>query len=298
MPLLKKDDKIALIAPSGRLEKESLKAGLSWFEKQGLKPVLMPHLFKKHFYMAGSDLERAADINTAFADSSIKAIFCARGGAGATRVLPFLDWKIIQKNPKPIFGLSDSTALQNAAYALAKNISFTGFLPIFDFRSGTLDKRIEKSIKGVFENKPQIYTGGKTLVKGHAEGVLIGGCLSVLHYLLGTKYMPDLKDKILLIEDVGEKTYKLDLMLQRLTLEPNFNRLAGIVFGQFLGCDEADIGDGTVHQIIKSFVDKFKFPVLEAFPYGHIKSRYILPIGAKVNFDSEKKTLKISTIKP
>lgn len=296
MPLFKKGDNIALIAPSGWVEKESLKTGMDWLEKQGLKPLCMPHLFKKHFYMAGFDSERAEDINAAFADEKFKAIFCVRGGAGATRVLPFLDWKAIQKKPKPIFGLSDSTALQNAAYALTKNISFTGFLPIFDFRSGTLDKRLEKSIKSVFENKPQICTGGRTLVKGQAEGVLIGGCLSVLHYLLGTKYMPNLKDKILLIEDIGEKTYKLDLMLHRLALEPNFNQLAGLVFGQFLGCDEADKGDGTVHQTIKSFVANLKCPVLEGFPYGHVQSRYVLPIGAKVKLDATDKTLKISSI--
>ena len=297
MALLKKGDQVALIAPSGWVKKSRLKDGLAWLEKQGLKPVLMPHAFQRHFYMAGSDEARAEDINAAFADRAIKAVFCIRGGAGCTRVLPYVDWKIIKKNPKPIFGLSDSTALQNAAYALSQNVSWTGFLPIFDFKNGPLDKRIEKSMHAVLAGQPQVLKGGKTLIAGKAEGVLVGGCLSVLHYLAGTKYLPDLKDKILLIEDVSEHTYKLDLMLHRLSLEKDFSKIKGLVFGQFLDCTEADSGDGTVHQIIKEFALKYNVPTLENFPYGHIKSRYVLPIGARVVLDADKKELKISSLK-
>lgn len=291
MTLLRAGDKIALVAPSGFIEPESLKTGAAWLEAQGFELELMPHVFARRYYMAGTDFERANDINEAFARPDIKALFCVRGGAGCTKILPYIDYPLIKKNRKPVFGLSDSTALQNALFTLAGNVSYTGFLPIFDFKTGELDEKINCSLNEVFAGREQKTSGGKCLNSGTAQGVMVGGCLSVLNYLCGTPYFPSLQGKILLIEDVGEKTYRIDLMLNQLKAQKDFAGLNGIVFGQFLNCTEADEGDGSVAEIIADFAQELDIPVITDFPYGHIASRYVLPIGKKVCLNADETEL-------
>lgn len=285
--MLKKGDKIALVAPSGWFSKSDLENALDWFKKQGLKTQIMPHAYDVEFYAAGTPQNRAKDINDAFRDKSVKAIFCIRGGAGSLKVLDFLDFEMIKKNPKPVFGLSDSTALQNALYTITKNVSYTGFLPIYDFKENHLDSKIENSLFEILNNKKQEIKEFEVLKKGEAEGVLIGGCLSVFNTLCGTKYFPKLKNKILLIEDVGEKTYRIDLMLDQLKKQKDFDKVKAIIFGSFLNCKIADIGDGTIDEIIKNFAKNLDIPVIYNFPYGHIKSRFILPIGKKIKLKTK-----------
>lgn len=291
MTLLRAGDKIALAAPSGFIEPESLKTGAAWLEAQGFELEFMPHVFARHYYTAGTDFERADDVNEAFARPDIKALFCVRGGAGSSKILPYLDYALIKKNRKPVFGLSDSTALQNALFACSGNVSYTGFLPIFDFKNGSLDEKINQSLNMVFAGREQKASGGKCLNAGSAQGVMVGGCLSVLNYLCGTPYFPSLQGKILLIEDVGEKTYRIDLMLNQLKSQKDFAGLNGIVFGQFLNCVEADEGDGSVSEIIADFAQNLDIPVITDFPYGHVASRYVLPIGKKVCLNADEVTL-------
>lgn len=291
MTLLRAGDKIALVAPSGFIEPESLKTGAKWLENQGFELELMPHVFARHHYTAGTDFERAQDVNAAFERADIKALFCVRGGAGSSKILPYIDYLTVKKNRKPVFGLSDSTALQNALFTCAGNVSYTGFLPIFDFKSGILDEKINNSINAVFAGHEQQAVGGKCLNSGSAAGIMVGGCLSVLNYLCGTPFFPSLQNKILLIEDVGEKTYRLDLMLHQLKAQKDFSGLSAIVFGQFLNCAEADEGDGSVDEIIADFAQDLSVPVITDFPYGHIASRYVLPIGKKVCLNADKTTI-------
>lgn len=291
MTLLRAGDKIALAAPSGFIAQESIKTGALWLEKQGFELEFMPHVFARCHYTAGTDFERADDVNEAFARSDIKAIFCVRGGAGSSKILPYLDYALIKKNRKPVFGLSDSTALQNALFTCSGNVSYTGFLPIFDFKNGSLDEKINQSLNMVFTGREQKASGGKCLNNGSAQGIMVGGCLSVLNYLCGTPYFPSLQGKILLIEDVGEKTYRIDLMLNQLKSQKDFSGLKGIVFGQFLNCVEADEGDGSVAEIIADFARDLDIPVITEFPYGHVASRYVLPIGKKVCLDADTVTV-------
>lgn len=291
MTLLRAGDKIALVAPSGFIEPESLKTGAVWLEAQGFELDLMPHVFARRYYMAGTDFERANDINEAFARPDIKALFCVRGGAGSSKILPYVDYATVKKNRKPVFGLSDATALQNALFTCSGNVSYTGFLPIFDFKSGTLDAKINQSLNMVFAGREQKASGGKCLNSGTAQGVMVGGCLSVLNYLCGTPYFPSLQGKILLIEDVGEKTYRIDLMLNQLKSQKDFAGLNGIVFGQFLNCTEADEGDGSVAEIIADFAQDLDIPIITDFSYGHIASRYVLPIGKKVCLNADETEL-------
>ena len=223
--LLNKGDKVIIVSPSSYLEKGSIDNGVKWLESLGLNVVLAPHVYDNFLYMAGSDENRAQDINTAFADKSIKAVFCSRGGAGSTRILDHLDFDLIKKNPKPVFGLSDSTALQNALYTKSDIISYTGFLLTYDFKDNSLGEKTKNSVTNIFTRHGQYFQSGKILNKGKTSGILVGGNLTVFCYLCGTDYFPDLTDKILLLEDVGEKTYKIDLMLNMLKQQKNFNKL-------------------------------------------------------------------------
>lgn len=292
--MIKKGDKIALIAPSGWFSKDDLNPSLRWFENQGLKPVIMPHAYDLDLYAAGTPQNRASDINEAFFNQDIKALFCIRGGAGSLKTLDYLDYDMIKKNPKPIFGLSDSTALQNAVLTKTGNISYTGFLPIYDFKENTLDQTIEQCMLDVFQNKPVLYQQFEPLRRGCAEGVLVGGCLSVFISLCGSQYFPSLKNKIILIEDVGEKTYRLDLMLEQLKMQKDFKDVQGFIFGKFNKCEIADIGDGTVDEIIKRFVSEVDKPAVYNFPYGHIKTRVLMPIGQKIKIETDRAITSLS----
>ena len=285
MSFLAKGDKIGIIAPSVGLKDKEIKPTMDYFNLLGLEPVLAKNLNKSYRYMAGTDKERAEAINDFFADTGIKALFCLRGGAGATRMLPYLDYELIKNNHKPILGLSDSTALQNALIAKAKNPSLTGFLPIYDLNDKTINSLTDISLRNaLFEEKHEIMSG-RCLKKGFAEGEIVGGCLSVFLYLCGTEYFPDLTGKILLIEDVEEKTYKIDLMLNQLSQQKNFDKLKGIIFGSFTDCPIIDEEDGTVEGCIADFTKDLNIPVITGFDYGHIPARYIVPLGIKVKIN-------------
>ena len=288
MSLIAKNDKVAFIAPSSAIKKTDLSAAQKWFADKGIRTEIMPHVFSTYRNMGGIDVERAADINECFTREDIKAAFCVRGGAGSLNLLDKIDYSAVQKMPKPVFGLSDSTALQNALYTKSGNVSYTGFLPVYDFNDGALDAQLEESLKHVLFGERQCVKGGKCLKKGQAEGVMVGGCLSVFCSLCGTPYFPDLEDKILLLEDIGEKTYRIERMLGQIRLQSGFSKIKGIVFGQFVNCAEADAGDGTIEEILRDFAAEANVPIVAYFPYGHQKSRFILPIGGKVLLNADK----------
>lgn len=294
MSFLKAGDKIGLIAPSVGLKEKDLAPTLAFFKKLNLTPILASNLNSSYRYMAGTDQERALNINKMFEDSSIKALFCLRGGAGATRMLDYLDYKIIQNNLKPVVGLSDSTALQNALYAKTKNPSLTGFLPLYDLNDKTIASQTEASLLSALFEKNHLITSGTSLHEGTAEGVIIGGCLSVLLYLCGTPYFPDLSGKILLLEDIEEKTYKIDLMLNQLKQQKGFNALKGIIIGQFTDCPVVDPEDGTINDCIKDFAQNLNIPIITDFAYGHIPARHILPIGLTAKISATPETCTIS----
>ena len=292
MALLKQGDKVIIVSPSACIEQNSLEKAIRWLSDCGFEVALAKHVYDVRSYTAGTDEDRADDINKAFSDTSVKAVFCSRGGAGSTKILDYIDFNLIKNNPKPVFGFSDSTALQNALYHKCGIVSYTGFLPIYDFKDNIPDEKIANCMCKIFEGKEQVLSGGKLLKSGKTEGVLLGGNLSVLCYLCGTQYFPNLENKILLLEDVGEKTYKIDLMLNQLKQQANFDKIKGIIFGKFTDCLEIDKGDGNVENILKNFADNLNIPVIYDFEYGHIKSRYVLPIGQSVILDADNLVVK------
>lgn len=294
MAILKKGDKIGIIAPSVGLNDKDITPSVNYLKKIGLTPILANNLNKNYRYMAGTDKERANSINKFFKDDSIKAIFCLRGGAGATRILNLLDYNIIKQNKKPIFGLSDSTAIQNALISKANLTSYTGFLPLYDIDGENINKTLHTSLNNTLFTNHQKIISGNCLKIGECKGKIVGGCLSVLTYLCGTQYFPNLSGKILLLEDVGEKTYKIDLMLNQLKQQKNFNKLKAIIIGQFHNCIISDKEDGTIEDCIKDFINGLNIPIITNFAYGHIKERYIVPLNKTVTLKSTTKECSIS----
>lgn len=294
MAILKKHDKVGFIAPSCGQQDKDLTLSINYLKSLGLDVVLSPNLNDEYRYMGGTDENRAQAINQMYKDTSIKALFCIRGGAGSSRLLKHLDYDLIKENPKPIIGLSDSTALQNALISKTNQPSFTGFLPIYDFKENAIDTLVSTSLQSaLFEDNHKIISGLPTKT-GTAEGKIIGGCLSVFLQLCGTPYFPSLKDKILLIEDIDEKTYKVDLMLNQLKNQKDFHQLKGIIIGQFTDSIIVSEEDGTIKDCIDDFIKDITIPVISDFQYGHIPSRHIIPLGIDVSLKSSQEECSIS----
>lgn len=287
MQPLKPGDKVGIVTPSSFLpSKEAFQLGIDYLESLGFEVVLGKHVFDQFRYMGGTDQDRAEDLNNFYRDPSIKAIFSSKGGSGSQRILPYLDYEVIKNNPKPLFGFSDVTAVQLGIYAKTQAPVVTGFTLMYDFKSGHIDGLVDSTLKTILNGEKVIVQSGKTIIGGVAEGKLIGGCLSLIRNLCGTDYYPDLTDAILLIEDVAEKTYKIDLMLQQLQQNPNFSKIKGIVFGEFADTMVSDPEDGTIDETIAEFCKDLSIPVIKDFPYGHVPSRAVLPIGEKVRLDA------------
>lgn len=285
---LKSGDKVGIVSPSSFLPNhECIELGIDYLESLGFEVVIGKHVYSKYRYTAGTPQEQAEDIMNFYQDPSIKAIFTSSAGFGSQKILPFLDYEIIKNNPKPFFGFSDTTALQLAIYAKTQNITYTGFLLKYDFKFGHIDAMVEDSLKTHLAGEKLIARGGETVKGGKTQGILVGGCLSLFRNLCGTQYYPDLTDAILLIEDECEKTYKIDFMLEQIKLCPNFDKVKGIVFGQFSESEIRIPEDGDIDENIRYFTKSLNIPIIKNFPYGHFPSRYVLPIGAKVNFDAD-----------
>ncbi len=286
MSLLQKGDIIGFAATSSGLEGKDLFPALNYFEKVlNLRVKLAPNLNHAYRYMAGTDEERAQALTSMYKDKDIKAIFTIRGAGGSLRMLSLLDYDVIKKNPKPLFGLSDVSCVQNAILSQTENSCYTGFLPLYNINNEINAEMAQHLDTTLFSTSHKIISG-EASIEGEAEGEIIGGCLRSFLFLAGTKYMPDFKDKILLLEDKGEKTFNVDLMFAQIKQLKNFDKLRGIILGQFTNCPIIDSFDGTIDDCIKDFIEDLRIPVIKNFTYGHIQNSHIIPLGTTVKISA------------
>lgn len=281
---------VGVISPSISLSGAAaveFEAGLDFLHRLGFKTVVAPSVWEGMRLTPVSDSHKIRDIMAMYRDPEIKLLFCPHGGASSQRLLPGLDYELIAANPKPIIGFSDTTALQMGIYAKTGNPYVSGFLLIYDFKTGKIDPLVERSLKTVLGGAPVVAQGGETVYGGKAEGVLIGDCLSEISYLTGTPFSPDLSGKILLIEDECEKPYKIDFMLTQLRQRPDFKALKGLVLGSFTECESAINSHGTIDDVLDLFCRDLKLPLIRNFPFGHIPSRYVLPMGCPFRIDAD-----------
>ncbi|MBL8911600.1 MAG: LD-carboxypeptidase [Archangium sp.] len=274
--------RVAVVAPAGPFDRPSFERGLELL-KGRYQPVFSEHLFDTHRYLAGTDAVRGAQLQHALDDQAIKAIFAARGGYGAMRLLPSL--KLTE--PKWLVGFSDITALHLAAQVKGWQSLHAPVLTQLGKQSPEVVTRFFDALEG--KGVPKL-SGTTTVVEGVAEGTLLGGNLSVLTRLIGTKWMPSLRGAVLLIEDVGERPYRLDRMWMHLKLSGSLEGVAGIAFGEFTGCDEKDAGYGSA-DVMHEFARELGVPCAAGFLIGHGDVNEPVILGARVRLNATARTV-------
>ncbi|MBA3661883.1 MAG: LD-carboxypeptidase [Gammaproteobacteria bacterium] len=289
---LQKGDTIGLVSPSSPLMMRDIKPGIQFLEQNGFKIKFGHHLYDAERFLAGKDEDRAKDLLDFFKDPEVKAIVASRGGHGSQRLLPLLDYQMIHTNPKKLVGFSDTTALQLGLFKKTGLISYTGF-SLTSKRSGLVEETLISCLLG------RSYHVKESVVvhSGLAEGLLIGGNLTLLTNLMGTPYQPNFKNCILLLEDVGNTPYNVDGMFSQLDLAGVFDQVAGIILGEFEDCvsKAADCHDGSVEDVLHEWSARFNVPCIKNFPYGHGTRNCVLPMGGLVSLNASTGCLTVTS---
>lgn len=310
---LRKGDLISIVSPaSAPLDASKVHHGARYFESLGYRVTISKNVFNVNGYLAGTDEERAEDLNQAFADKNVKAIICSRGGYGTPRILDKIDYELIRKNPKIFVGYSDITALQLAIFKRTGLVTFAGPMMAVEFgdESGPDGSLRDKKIDWFTEQKFfDIVTSHKRIgvVKSHKDyrlsfqgkkkstGRLLGGNLSLITSILGTEYVPDFSGSVLLLEEVSEEPYSIDRMLTQLRLAGILNGVSAFALGQFTNCapEEPDKPHRTLDEVFREDLFSAGKPSVSNIPYGHLPVKLTLPIGVLVSIDPVGKKFSI-----
>ncbi len=302
-PRLKPGDTIALVSPCGATyEAEPFDVARETLQALGFKVREGQYARARRGQFAGTDAQRAQDLNAAFADPAIHGILAMTGGSGATRILHLLDYALIQKNPKCLAGFSDITALLNAIQARTGLVTFHAPVAISEwneFSTQYFRQVLMDGTAATFRN-PAEHQGlpaqskgrVRTLHGGKARGTLLGGNLSVLTTLLGTPYRPDFKGAILVLEDINEYIYRVDRMLAHLKQAGVLDALAGVVLGQFTDCKPGEgFGTLTLEEVFDDYFQGLNIPVYSGAMFGHVRLKFSLPVGLPVEIDADQGTI-------
>ncbi len=297
-PNLERGNIIAIVAPAGFLKSdESHKEGIALAESWGLQVKLGAHLFKKEGHFAGTDAERLSDLQEALNNSSVKAIWCARGGYGTNRIIDKLDFTEFKKHPKWVIGYSDITILLNHINNLG--IESLHAMMATSQKSIANDLAVLSLQKVLFGDALSYeIPANKNNVSGKAKGTLVGGNLSLLVASLGTKSEPKFKDAILFIEEIGEYQYRLDRMLYTLKRNGVFDKCRGVLIGGMTDILTNDPDFGKINeQLILEVIGRTDIPICFDFPAGHISENCALILGRKALIKIDSKTDSFITFK-
>ena len=308
---LKEGDTIGIVSPASAIfETEPYTVAQETFEAMGLNVKFGKHVKGRYGHLAGTDEERAADINEMFNDKSVQAIIALRGGSGAARILDKLDYESIRNNPKIFIGYSDITAIHLAIFEKTGLVTFHGPVAVSSwnafsrksFKALLFDKE-----KFLYENPSNINDDHlakstnriRTIQSGTVQGKLLGGNLSVLTGIIGSEYFPkDWSDKILYLEDIGEKIYAVDRMMSQLYLAGIFNQIKGFVFGKCNDCEPGGSGYGslTLEEVIDHYIKPLNIPAFSGAMIGHISDNSTIPNGIEAEIDADKGTIKLLSV--
>lgn len=283
-PSLRPGDRIAIVSPSSPVDPELLGLGVARLAER-YTPVLDKHVFEAQRYLAGPDAVRTRALAAALADPDIRAIFCARGGSGAGRLLPLLD--IASLPLKLLIGCSDVTVL-HAAFQTHGRASVHG--PVVTQTADQAQPVLDRLFQLLEGGLPPPLGGATPLVGGVAEGPLLGGNLAVLASLLGTSWLPDTRGAVLLLEDDGEQPYRLDRLWTHLRNAGLFAGLAGIALGDFTNCERPG-ADFSVRDVLRTLAEETRLPCAVGFPVGHGPVNMPLSLGTRVRLDASAGTL-------
>lgn len=290
---LAEGSRVALVAPSGIVpDPAHVERARENARSLGWDPVMGPNVSRLNGYLAGTDEQRLADLNQALADDSIDAIWCVRGGYGAMRLLPGIDYKSLEQRPRPFIGFSDITAFHAAIWKECGIVSFHGPTArgeLSDFSRDSLRRAVVDQ-----SDSCGVATEGRVLKSGRATGRLAGGNLALVASLMGTPWSVDFEGAILVIEDIGEAVYRVDRMMRQLLLSGALSRCAGLVAGDFrLPQGETSEQNRLLDEVIAEAAAEAGIPCLAGAPFGHIHDQWTIPLGATAELDTESMSLRV-----
>ena len=301
---LRPGDTIALINPSGAIyERAPYALATESLQVLGFKVREAPNLRARYGHFAGTDAQRAADVNAMFADPGVQGILAMTGGSGGNRILPLIDYGAIKRNPKFLGGYSDLTALINAVQAQTGLVTFHCPLGASEWnefsvqwlRGAVIDAQPQTLSNSLEREDALVPKNGRitTLRGGRARGRLLGGNLAVLSAMAGSRYWPDFKGAILFLEEVNEYIYRVDRMLSTLKLAGALDQLAGVVLGGFTNCNPGEgYGTLTLDEVFDDYFMPLNVPVYSGALFGHIKRKFTLPVGLEVEMDADAGTIR------
>lgn len=302
---LQKGDTIGIITPAGALEsEEAITTTKEVLQTLGYKVKEGKHIRSRYGSLAGRDQERLEDLHNMFRDPDVQGVLCVRGGTGASRLLPLIDFELIRQNPKVLLGYSDITALIMAFYTKAGLVSFHGqvgtstwshlvgeYFNQLIVENGLVSYQNPEKLNGnlvVYKDRIQ------TLQSGTVEGTLLGGNLTLLSGLCGSPYLPDFKDSILFIEEINEKSDRIDRMFCQLMNSGILSQIKGFIFGKCTDCGPSGgYGSFTLDDIFNDYIKPLGIPAFSGAVIGHINDQFILPVGVRVKMDADKGTITL-----
>ena len=300
---LKKNSLIGLITPGSPITRKLLNDTIKKLESLGFRVYFKNSVLDEYGFLAGKDEERAAELMHMFSNKKVDALFCVRGGYGTIRILDLLDYEIIRQNPKPLTGYSDITALHTALFRKTGLVSFHGLMGESDFNDFAVGSFLDVLVNPKdhyrypylreknTENNPEFDR--YTIHPGQAEGILAGGNISVIDSLTGTGYEPDFEGKIAYLEEIDEKTYKVDKMLFHLLSVTNLKKAAGMVLGVFKNCNVNEEPTLSLKQVLDDLLKPLDIPVSYGLPFGHIDYKITIPFGIRAKMDANRNSLEL-----
>lgn len=301
---LRPGDTIGLITPGSYLSDEGLGRAVRNLESLGFRVKLGEHISAENGFVAGTDEQRLADLHAMFADPEVAGIWCARGGYGCTRLLPFIDYDLIRDHPKALIGYSDITALHIAIHQRTGLVTFHGPVGASDltdytraqFEAVLMEGRAPYTIELSEDNlakEAEAYQPA-VLRPGKARGVLTGGNLSLLAALCGTPDEPDFAGKLVFLEEIGEKPYRIDRMLTQLRQATALHEAAGLALGVFAGCEpDEDDRSLSLQETLTDRLAELGPAAVYGLSFGHIANQCTLPVGVEAELDTEARTITL-----
>lgn len=286
--MLNSGDRVGIVAPASNPKPEMLQAGCEGLRRAGYEPFYFDSILERDLYFAGSAARRVRELEDMFTRDDIHAVICARGGYGSNYLLPALDLEKIAAHPKIFVGYSDLTSLLTTFADSANLVTFHGPMVAKDFglAEGVDTLSWQNALTAIADWQIGETSGAVPLVKGKAEGILYGGCLSILVAALGTPYDIHTAGTILFLEDVAAKPYQIDRMLMQLKLADKFNDVRGIIFGEMIDCRQNSTQDYTLEEVVLRIVGDLGIPVAYGLRSGHVsRANITLPIGIKARLE-------------
>lgn len=294
---LPRGSRVALVAPSGPLKDAGdVATGEATVRSFGWEPVIGEHVLDRYSYFAAPDDARVADFNAALRDDSVDAIWCLRGGYGAMRILDRIDWSALRQRPRAVMGYSDISAIHAAIGRECGLISYHSPVARAELSPFSRDSFVRAVVTR--DNSCGYAPGARVIAGGRARGRLVGGNLSLLSSIAGSRYFPDMRDAILVLEDINERLYRIDRMLTQLMLTGSMRGIAGLAFGQCTGCDADESRDDarldrSLDDVLCEWATALGIPCITGIPLGHISDQWTIPLGATATLDADALTLNV-----